>query len=57
MKYIFQSATRENSRLGNNLRYILHKVNLNVRDMTINEWNYNEIYKLITVNRKSFHRG
>ena len=53
VKYIFQSATRENSRLGNNLRYILHKVNLNVRDMTINEWNYNDIYNLITDNWKN----
>ena len=53
VKYIFQSATRENSRLGNNLRYILHKVNLNVRDRTIKEWNYKDIYNLITDNWKS----
>ena len=52
VKYIFQSAVRENSRLGNNLRYILHKVNFNVRDMIINEINYNEIYKSIIDNWK-----
>ena len=45
VRYIFQSAVREDSRLGNNLRYILHKVNFNVRDIIVNEINHMEICK------------
>ena len=47
VRYIFQSAVREDSRLGNNLRYILHKVNFNVRDIIVNEINHMEICKNI----------
>ena len=53
VKYVFQSAVKENSILGNNFRYVLHKVNINVQDMTLHELNYNEIYTKIINNWKN----
>ena len=43
VKYIFQSSASENSRLGNNLRFIFHKLNLNDRCMS--EYDYRGLAK------------
>ena len=43
VKYIFQSAIKENSRLGNNLRYILCKIKYDVHNLIGNDINFDEI--------------
>ena len=47
VEYIFRSSVNENSRMGNNLRYILHKLNFNNRYMSIDDLKYSEICKMI----------
>ena len=43
VKYIFQSAIKEKSRLGNNLRYILCKIKYDVHNLIGNDINFDEI--------------
>ena len=47
VEYIFQSSVSENSRLGNNFRFILHKLNLNNRCMSLFDLDYNELSNMI----------
>ena len=47
VEYVFQSSVSENSRLGNNLRFILHKLNLNNRCMILFDLDYNELCNMI----------